>query len=698
MIFAAGLMFILALSWLAEAVFFALYQFTDFDQSQQKLIRYFLESGYALRPAGYLLTFWGLLTGAGFLFSHFRFIKVYIISISVITSLLTLWPMTKVIVFYYMRLELDFDLALYGLTELRSLVFATAPGALSFDLTIPLSFFVFTVLIALWAYLFHRKLNPKLTKGRFILRPVLTSVAAVLFISGPVLATIAPAKDNQRIAKPLDESPRPAEGDSPYLTAEQLELKVHPSQNHFAKRFGFNLPSDTNIVIIILESAREAFVDLDRSEYFNPQLPETIKATHFFTPVPHSSNSHYSMYTGNHSARDFEKLYADLRPNVTMPLLLQNKGYKNYYVYTDHTAFESEIIMLRKLNMEIIEKNDFAKRKNPETGEPYKSFKFGLDDIALVHETAHILDKNEQPFTITAVMTNSHYPYINPEPEKFNRFNNNSTKGRHRNGVDYGLHVADLIVKEFEKRDMADNTLFVLMSDHGESFGERGYHGHSFSIYNEEVRIPLVFRHKQFHRIWQENPLPAGAMIDIFPTIFDMLGMNYPEPTHGRSMFDPDYKLHLPLWVWRVDDFRGFISGETKWIYDDLGKVVYKLNLYDQVQRTWTANQFDGHTDAFIESLQNLDLGIAPGQVGAAGEMLGPRLLMGPFAFGASFKGGGGRLITDCDMLPAHIQCAPASPPEGEEIEYRGNPERPVPFRNAQGEEIMIPCRLCIGP
>ena len=377
-----------------------------------------------------------------------------------------------------------------------------------------------------------------------------------------------------------------------------------------------------------------------------------------------------------------------------MPILLQKLGYQNHYLYTDSTAFESEIVMLRKLNMNIIEKADFMKRKNPETGEPYASFQFGLDDVALVHETQNILDSVKEPFTMTAVMTNSHYPYHNPHPDKFNRFDNTKIKGRHRNGIDYGLHIADRIVEEFEKRGMAERTLFVLISDHGESFGERGAHGHSFSIYNEEVRVPLVFRHKQFHRVWQENPLPRATMLDLFPTIFDILGLSYEGTRHGRSAFDPDYQFHLPLWVWRVDDFRGYIYGDTKWIYSDPEQTVYRLDLYDQIQAAWNNESMDGHAEEFVETLQALDMGLAPGKVGVAGELLSPPLRMGPFATGASFYGGGGKLYTDCDQLPAYMECAPA----GENVELRGDPQRRVPFINAQGEEVMIHCPFCVGP
>ena len=694
LLFSAGLALILGLAWIAESFFFAIYQFQDWDRAGNRMSRYFLESGYALRPAGLLLLYCGILTVIGNLLNYFRLSKTFLVLATTSTCLLILWPMIRVVVYYYMRLEVTMELALYGLSEIRGLIFATAPDALSIDLTLPGVFLLFWLLCIGWAYGFHRWLRGPLSPEPYRLKPVLASVAVLILASGPLLAFMAPTQGHNQVARPQDGSKKEATGDSPFPLEEDLELKQHPQQKFFSERFGFNLPAATNVVIIILESAREEFVDLERSRYFAPDARETIVAQHFFVPVPHSSNSHYSMFTGMHSARDFNQLYAQLQPGSTMPILLQKLGYQNHYLYTDSTAFESEIVMLRKLNMNIIEKADFMKRKNPETGEPYASFQFGLDDVALVHETQNILDSVKEPFTMTAVMTNSHYPYHNPHPDKFNRFDNTKIKGRHRNGIDYGLHIADRIVEEFEKRGMAERTLFVLISDHGESFGERGAHGHSFSIYNEEVRVPLVFRHKQFHRVWQENPLPRATMLDLFPTIFDILGLSYEGTRHGRSAFDPDYQFHLPLWVWRVDDFRGYIYGDTKWIYSDPEQTVYRLDLYDQIQAAWNNESMDGHAEEFVETLQALDMGLAPGKVGVAGELLSPPLRMGPFATGASFYGGGGKLYTDCDQLPAYMECAPA----GENVELRGDPQRRVPFINAQGEEVMIHCPFCVGP
>ncbi|MEQ9364755.1 MAG: sulfatase-like hydrolase/transferase, partial [Leptospirales bacterium] len=498
-----------------------------------------------------------------------------------------MWTFIRVATYYYMRLDIEFSLAIYTILELRSLIVSEVAITLQeIPIYVPIFFLSLfgclilslgSVLIAATEFEAQQaeresESNPGSTSKRYRPFAVIAS-SGVMAIAG-LLALPENRAFNRSPESAADSKTNVIEGPNPFPDAESVTPIFYEQKNSFRSRFGFRLPEGTNVVFIILESARESFVDLENSEFFRAS-PETLRVENFFVPVPHSSNSHYSLYTGLHSERDFEEKYEKMRPAETLPRLLEKHGYKNYYVYTDHTAFESENVMLEKLGMQVTEKRQLQKRKNPETSDYYASFSFGMDDIALLHATNELLDNanpGRQAFSFSLVMTNSHYPYLNPHPERFNRHNNNTILGRHRNGVDYGMHIADRVVEEFRKRGLEQKTLFVLMSDHGESFGERGFYRHSFSLYNEEVRVPLVFRHPKFARLTSpaDRALPQGSMLDVFPTVFDMLDLEIPRSLQGRSLFDPEYSFRLPLWVWRLDDYRGFIFDDSKFLYNSV--------------------------------------------------------------------------------------------------------------------------------
>lgn len=59
--------------------------------------------------------------------------------------------------------------------------------------------------------------------------------------------------------------------------------------------------------------------------------------------------------------------------------------------------------------------------------------------------------------------------------------------------LDVDAQVARLL-DALEQRDMGDDTAFVFTSDHGEQFRERGDLGHGYTLYDEELRVPLVIR------------------------------------------------------------------------------------------------------------------------------------------------------------------------------------------------------------
>jgi hypothetical protein len=97
---------------------------------------------------------------------------------------------------------------------------------------------------------------------------------------------------------------------------------------------------------------------------------------------------------------------------------------------------------------------------------------------------------------------------------------------------------------EFLKRTgMYDNSIVIVTSDHGDSLGEEGRWGHSYTLFPEVVRIPLIIH------------LPASLApratadgqdisfsADITPSLYRLLGYQPRDlgPLYGRSLFGLD--------------------------------------------------------------------------------------------------------------------------------------------------------------
>ena len=94
------------------------------------------------------------------------------------------------------------------------------------------------------------------------------------------------------------------------------------------------------------------------------------------------------------------------------------------------------------------------------------------------------------------------------------------------------------LLAELERLGIAQETLVVVTSDHGEDLGDRlplrpGNHGHA--LYDEQLRVPLILRDptREFavHRVSAQVRL-----VDVMPTIFDLLGLPASPDRNGRSL------------------------------------------------------------------------------------------------------------------------------------------------------------------
>jgi arylsulfatase A-like enzyme len=94
------------------------------------------------------------------------------------------------------------------------------------------------------------------------------------------------------------------------------------------------------------------------------------------------------------------------------------------------------------------------------------------------------------------------------------------------------------VVSSLDRLGLADHTLVVFTSDHGEELYEHNrYFFHSYSIYESVLRVPLIMR--------LPATLPQGATvmapvesIDIAPTILELLGIPLPGDFEGKSLAD----------------------------------------------------------------------------------------------------------------------------------------------------------------
>jgi choline-sulfatase len=80
-----------------------------------------------------------------------------------------------------------------------------------------------------------------------------------------------------------------------------------------------------------------------------------------------------------------------------------------------------------------------------------------------------------------------------------------------------------------------ENTLIIVVSDHGEEFWEHGWTGHGQSLYQELTRGVLLIWNPKLIPTARRIPAPV-QLIDVMPTVLDLLGLPIPDVVEGQSL------------------------------------------------------------------------------------------------------------------------------------------------------------------
>ena len=90
-------------------------------------------------------------------------------------------------------------------------------------------------------------------------------------------------------------------------------------------------------------------------------------------------------------------------------------------------------------------------------------------------------------------------------------------------------------LERLKQMGLLENTLLVITADHGEEFGEHGGRLHGAHLTSEILHVPMLMH--------APGLLPEGvrrsgpmALMDLLPTLVDLLGLDTPKQIGGRSM------------------------------------------------------------------------------------------------------------------------------------------------------------------
>ncbi len=251
-----------------------------------------------------------------------------------------------------------------------------------------------------------------------------------------------------------------------------------------------------------------------------------VRFTHAYTHSPITNTSHTSILTGLlpsvHGVTDFG---ISLSPqHATWAELLKKQGY--------HTAAFIGAVILdsNTLSPGLDRGFDFYDNFPAKTETKERWGRVERRAMDVVQHAESWLDKHRTgPRFVWVHLYDPHDPYEAPTPfsQKY--------KEPYDGEIAYADSAVGNLIASLKKAGSYQNTIIVVVGDHGEGLGEHGEETHGIFLYDSTLHVPLILK--------MAGTTQAGTVIDaqvrttdILPTILSLTNTTAPAELNGESL------------------------------------------------------------------------------------------------------------------------------------------------------------------
>jgi len=287
-----------------------------------------------------------------------------------------------------------------------------------------------------------------------------------------------------------------------------------------------------NVVLILVESLSATYMGaFGDTKGWTPKLDALTKKSLFF-------NNFYA--TGTRTVRGMEAITLSVVPTpgrsiVKRPdnhnmysggFIFDEKGYHSKFIYAGHGYFDNMNDFFSHNGFDIIDRTDFK------DNEVTFSNVWGVCDEDLLAKALQEADKSyakKEPFLNFIMTTSNHRPYTYPN----GKIDTPSHTGR-MGGVKYTDFAIDKFLTEAKKKPWFKNTIFIILADHnGGSAGKN-------TLPSYRYKIPLIIYAPEL--IKPQLITKLSSQIDLFPTLFSLMGWSYDSMFYGDDILSKKFK------------------------------------------------------------------------------------------------------------------------------------------------------------
>jgi arylsulfatase A-like enzyme len=448
----------------------------------------------------------------------------------------------------------------------------TVAASRSIALTLILSMIVFVVLTSVLCWLLFPDLVSLIYRMFYSYASLvflsLYVVSAHVFVSRYVQYTLVAANPEWAFVSSLFDSVRPLVHDKippayyddflpqAALANKPLSQGVIPTTIRLDE-----VPSKhpLNVVMVVLESEGIRRLQLYGAPY--DDTPNMVRlAQHgvmfdrIYVATPNTSCAMAALVCSlypEHRWSDIPRNMSDIRV-PGLPAVLARHGYRTGFIHEGTLAFDNEDIFLREHGFADIQSTPQESRAP-------------MDPALLPKAIKWIRSDPGRPFFLMLWTHDTHHPYLAPSTHDYSV--NNPFLNRYLNAIQYSDRLIGELSRALDEMKLSDSTLLVVTGDHGEAFGEHHQTVHNFTVYDEEVRVPLLLVNPRLFS-HQTRVGRIGRQIDIAPTLLSMLGYTPPREWQGSSLVADNQAPRIYLFSDDGNFILGLVDGDYKYIYD----------------------------------------------------------------------------------------------------------------------------------
>lgn len=320
---------------------------------------------------------------------------------------------------------------------------------------------------------------------------------------------------------------------------------------------------DWNVVLIVLESTRANTFGAAATPFLDSLMAVSVSSREMAAVVPHTNKALVALLCG--VPPPLNQGRSQVFVPTCLPDLLSDHGYHSAFFTPAQLAFEGKGEMLTQMGFD----EAFGDEHWPEGDFAILNY-FGRED-AIVHQPSiEWMDARRaagQPFLATFLTLAPHHDYGLPSRFEQVRYVPEDDRNAYLNALRYQDDFLRDLVRDMTRRGYLDDTVFIIVGDHGEAFGEHGLRYHSGVTYQEGLLVPAAVL-APTGELPTVSPGPSSHL-DVVPTVRTLLGMDEEGGTlPGRSLLsghDPSRRIYAASWL--ENQSMALRAGDMKYVY-----------------------------------------------------------------------------------------------------------------------------------